>query len=112
MIFHPGLGGKLRRHPKVATEEINRGPFETFGLMDGKTYVLSGHHRLAAAKQAGREKVKVIDRSKDFTEEQAIRFARKKPTPTEQWKLPLKGQIRLGKSVNVATQKMLPKRKT
>jgi len=43
---------------------------------DGKTYVLSGHHRLAAAKQAGREKVKVIDRSKDFTEEQAIRFAK------------------------------------
>ena len=35
LLFHPGLGGKLRWHPKVATEEVNRGPFETFGLMDG-----------------------------------------------------------------------------
>ena len=35
LIFHPGLGGKLRWHPKVATEEVNRGPFEPFGLMDG-----------------------------------------------------------------------------
>ena len=35
LIFHPWLGGKLRWHPKVATEEVNRGPFETFGLMDG-----------------------------------------------------------------------------
>ncbi|MFX1667812.1 hypothetical protein JZ968_06465 [Riemerella anatipestifer] len=38
---------------------------------DGKTYVLSGHHRYYGAKQAGRNDVKIIDRTKDFTEEEA-----------------------------------------
>lgn len=42
---------------------------------DGKLYVLSGHHRLAAAKHAGRDKVKTIDRTDDFTESQAVKFA-------------------------------------
>ena len=35
LIFHPGLGSVLRWHPEVTAEEINRGPFESFGLMDG-----------------------------------------------------------------------------
>ena len=35
LLFHPRLGGKLRGHPEVTAEEINRGPFEAFGLVDG-----------------------------------------------------------------------------
>ena len=35
LLFHPGLGSVLRWHPEVTAEEINRGPFEPFGLMDG-----------------------------------------------------------------------------
>ena len=34
LIFHPGLGSVLRWHPSIAAEEINRGPFEPFGLMN------------------------------------------------------------------------------
>ncbi|HJY23849.1 MAG TPA: ParB N-terminal domain-containing protein, partial [Hanamia sp.] len=43
---------------------------------DGKTYVLSGHHRLAAALKLGLDKVKVQDVSKEFSEARAIKFAR------------------------------------
>jgi len=43
---------------------------------NGKTYVLSGHHRFYGAKKAGRENVKIVDRTNDFTEAQAIKFAR------------------------------------
>ena len=35
LLFHPGLGGELGRHPSVASEEINGWPFEPFGLVDG-----------------------------------------------------------------------------
>ena len=35
LLFHPGLGGKLGGHPKVASEEINGWPFKPFGLVDG-----------------------------------------------------------------------------
>ena len=34
LFFHPGLSGKLRRHPSVTTEEIDSGPFETFGFVN------------------------------------------------------------------------------
>lgn len=43
---------------------------------DGKYYVLSGHHRYYGAKKADIKQVKVIDRSNDFTEAQAIKFAK------------------------------------
>ena len=35
LLFHPGLGSVLRWHPEVTAEEINRGPFESFGLVNG-----------------------------------------------------------------------------
>ena len=35
LFFHPGLSGILARHPGVAAEEVNGGPFETFGFVDG-----------------------------------------------------------------------------
>ena len=43
---------------------------------NGKTYVLSGHHRYYGAKEAGRETVKTVDRTNDFTEAEAIKFAK------------------------------------
>jgi len=43
---------------------------------NGKTYVLSGHHRYYGAKEAGRESVKIVDRTNDFTEAEAIKFAK------------------------------------
>lgn len=43
---------------------------------NGKTYVLSGHHRFYGAKEAGRESVKIVDRTNDFTEVEAIKFAK------------------------------------
>lgn len=42
---------------------------------NNKTYVLSGHHRFAAAKLAGKSDIKIIDRTNDFNESQAIKFA-------------------------------------
>ena len=42
---------------------------------DGKYYVLSGHHRYYGAKKAGRTDIKIQDRTGDFTEAQAIKFA-------------------------------------
>lgn len=56
---------------------------------DGKTYVLSGHRRFAAAQKAGRENVKIQDRSSDFTEEQAIRFATEESNANRQMETPL-----------------------
>jgi ParB-like chromosome segregation protein Spo0J len=41
---------------------------------NGKTYVLSGHHRLAAAKKAGRTNVKTVDMS-GMSEAEAVQFA-------------------------------------
>ena len=43
---------------------------------DDHFYVLSGHHRYYGAKQAHRESVKIIDRTNDFNEAQAIKYAR------------------------------------
>ncbi|MDY3443410.1 ParB N-terminal domain-containing protein [Riemerella anatipestifer] len=56
---------------------------------DGKTYVLSGHHRYYGAKQAGRNDVKIIDRTKDFTEEEAIRFAKEEANANRSMETPL-----------------------
>lgn len=56
---------------------------------DGKTYVLSGHHRYYGAKMAGRNDVKVIDRSADFTEEQAIKFAKEEANANRSMETPL-----------------------
>jgi hypothetical protein len=56
---------------------------------NGKTYVLSGHHRFAAAKQAGKTNVKTIDRTNDFTEEQAKRFAREEANANRTMETPL-----------------------
>ena len=35
LFLHPWKGGKLGRHPGVATEEEDSGPFEAFGFVDG-----------------------------------------------------------------------------
>lgn len=43
---------------------------------DGKTYVLSGHHRFAAAQQAGQQTVRIQDMSSEFSEAEAIAFAK------------------------------------
>lgn len=56
---------------------------------DGKTYVLSGHHRLAGAKKAGRENVKIIDRTNDFTEAQAIKFAKEEANANRTMETPM-----------------------
>lgn len=56
---------------------------------DGKTYVLSGHHRYYGAKKAGRADVKVIDRTKDFTEQQAIKFAKEEANANRSMETPL-----------------------
>lgn len=56
---------------------------------NGKPYVLSGHHRYYGAKRAGRSDVKVIDRSADFTEEQAIRFAKEEANANRSMETPL-----------------------
>lgn len=56
---------------------------------DGKYYVLSGHHRLAAAKLAGRSDIKVIDRSADFTPEQAKKFATEEANANRTMETPL-----------------------
>ena len=34
LLLHPLKGGKLGRHPGVATEEEDSGPFEAFGFVD------------------------------------------------------------------------------
>lgn len=36
LVEHPILGGEFTRHPSVATKEIDGGPFEAFGLVDGR----------------------------------------------------------------------------
>ena len=36
MLLHPGLGSEGGGHPRVTTEEIDGGPFETFGFVDGR----------------------------------------------------------------------------
>jgi len=36
LVQHPVLRRELARHPGIATEEINGGPFETFGFVDGR----------------------------------------------------------------------------
>lgn len=56
---------------------------------DGKTYVLSGHHRLAGAQKAGRESVKIIDRTNDFTEAQAIKFAKEEANANRTMETPM-----------------------
>ncbi len=55
---------------------------------NGKTYVLSGHHRYYGAKRAGRSDVKVIDRTHDFTEEQAMRFAKEEANANRSMETP------------------------
>lgn len=54
-----------------------------------KYFVLSGHHRYYGAKKANRKTVKIIDRSKDFTEEQAIRFAKEEANANRTMETPL-----------------------
>ena len=49
---------------------------------DGNTYVLSGHHRYYAAKQAGIKNVKITDRTNDYTEAEAIVFAKEEANAT------------------------------
>ena len=56
---------------------------------DGKTYVLSGHHRFYGAKKAGRENVKIVDRTSDFTETQAIKFAKEEANANRTMETPL-----------------------
>jgi hypothetical protein len=56
---------------------------------DGKLYVLSGHHRLQAAKKANRKTVKIIDRTNDFTEERAIKFATEEANTNRAMETPL-----------------------
>ena len=56
---------------------------------DGKTYVLSGHHRYYGAKKAGRTDVKIIDRTKDFTEKEAIKFATEDANANRSMETPL-----------------------
>lgn len=56
---------------------------------DGKSYVLSGHHRFYGARRAGRKDVKVIDRSADFSEAEAIRFAKEEANANRSMETPL-----------------------
>ena len=56
---------------------------------DGKTYVLSGHHRYYGAKRAGRNVVKIIDRSNDYTEAEAIKFAKEEANANRSMETPL-----------------------
>jgi hypothetical protein len=56
---------------------------------DGKTYVLSGHHRYYGAKKAGRVDVKIIDRTNDFTEKEAIKFATEEANANRSMETPL-----------------------
>lgn len=56
---------------------------------DGKYYVLSGHHRYYGAKKADIKQVKVIDRSNDFTEAQAIKFAKEEANVNRSMETPL-----------------------
>ena len=56
---------------------------------NGKTYVLSGHHRFYGAKKAGRENVKIVDRTNDFTETQAIKFAKEEANANRTMETPL-----------------------
>jgi len=71
-----GLNEDVVNDIAVNWNDANQDPIHIWkDPKDGKTYVLSGHHRLAAAKKAGVKDVKVIDRSADFTEKQAIKFA-------------------------------------
>ncbi|WP_372473025.1 hypothetical protein AB4865_09495 [Capnocytophaga sp. ARDL2] len=55
----------------------------------GKYYVLSGHHRYYGAKNAGRNDVKIVDRSNDFTESQAIKFAKEEANANRSMETPL-----------------------
>lgn len=36
LVEHPILCSELARHPGVATEEVNCGPFKSFGFVDGR----------------------------------------------------------------------------
>ncbi len=36
LVQHPVLCRELARHPGVATEKVDSGPFETFGFVDGR----------------------------------------------------------------------------
>lgn len=36
LVEHPVLGCEFARHPGVATEEVDGGPFEAFRFMDGR----------------------------------------------------------------------------
>ena len=56
---------------------------------DGKTYVLSGHHRYYGAKKAGKSDVKIIDRTNDFTEREAIIFATEEANANRSMETPL-----------------------
>jgi len=56
---------------------------------DGKTYVLSGHHRYYGAKKAGRTDIKIQDRTGDFTEAQAIKFATEEANANRSMETPL-----------------------
>lgn len=56
---------------------------------DGNFYVLSGHHRYYGAKKADIKQVKIIDRSNDFTEAQAIKFAKEEANANRSMETPL-----------------------
>ncbi|HMY41809.1 MAG TPA: ParB/RepB/Spo0J family partition protein, partial [Chitinophagales bacterium] len=56
---------------------------------DGKYYVLSGHHRYYGAKKAGRTDIKIQDRTGDFTEAQAIKFATEEANANRSMETPL-----------------------
>ena len=55
----------------------------------GKYFVLSGHHRYYGAKKAGVTHVKVIDRTSDYTEAQAIKFAKEEANANRSMETPL-----------------------
>jgi hypothetical protein len=65
-----------------------------------ETFVLSGHHRLAGAKQAGRKTVKIVDRTNDFNEAQAIKFATEDANANRTMETPLERATTLRKKRN------------
>jgi hypothetical protein len=56
---------------------------------NGKTYVLSGHHRFEGAKRAKRKNVKVVDRTLEFDEKEAIKFAKERANANRAMETPL-----------------------
>jgi len=64
---------------------------------NGKTYVLSGHHRLAGAKKANRKDVKVVDVTEYYTEQEAIAFATEEANANRTMETPLQRAATLKK---------------